>query len=131
MKLNVLIEEVTTDPLGRGYSSMSDEQVATDLNTVYRTIPKPYMSGDEIFSATDSGEFTGLSDHKRELWVSFTSKDFLDPYSQTNIAFLDYIFGTGSTTKATLASLRENPVSRAVELDLGIVRTGDIEFIRR
>lgn len=31
-----LINELTTDPLTRGYSGMTDAQAATDLNTVYR-----------------------------------------------------------------------------------------------
>lgn len=36
MKINILQEEITNDPLGRGYSNMSNEEVATDLNTKYR-----------------------------------------------------------------------------------------------
>ena len=31
-----LIDEVTTDPLGRGYASMTDQQVVDDLHTAYR-----------------------------------------------------------------------------------------------
>jgi hypothetical protein len=118
MDYQALNTELTTDPLGRGYSGMTDEQAATDLNTVYRTRPRSSMSGDEIFAATDNTEFLGLTDHKQQLWVSFTSKDVINAYDQTNIDFLDYIFGAGSTTKTTLSSLRTEDVSRATEIGL-------------
>ena len=91
---------------------------AGELNAVNRTIPRTSMNGDEIFVATDNAEFTGLTDHKQQLWVSFTSKDIINAYDQVNINFLDYIFGTDSQTKTTLAVLRTEDVSRAVEIGL-------------
>ena len=130
MNYNTLKTELDTDPLTRGYAGMTDEQAATDLNTVYRTQPRGSMNGDEIFAATDNAEFVGLTDHKQQLWVSFTSKDIINAYDQTNIDFLDYIFGAGSTTKTTLAALREEDVSRGVELGLGNIKVGDVQFAR-
>ena len=130
MDYNSLKSELDADPLVRGYSGMTDEQAATDLNTVYRTRPRGSMNGDEIFAATDNAEFVGLTDHKQQLWVSFTSKDVINAYDQTNIDFLDYIFGAGSTTKTTLSTLRTEDVSRANELELGLVKVGDVEFAR-
>jgi hypothetical protein len=32
-----LADEIANDPLGRGYSTMTDQEVADDLNTAYRT----------------------------------------------------------------------------------------------
>ena len=110
--------EINTDPLTRGYGGMSDEALAIDINTEYRTSNRTSMTGDEVFGATDNTEFTGLSDHLRELWVSFTSKDSINPANATNIALLDYIFGGSSTTKTTLATLRQIQISRASELEL-------------
>lgn len=130
MDYNALKSELDADPLTRGYSGMTDEQAAADLNTVYRSAPRASMNGDEIFAATDNAEFAGLSDHKRDLWVSFTSKDIINAYEQTNIDFLDYIFGAGSTTKSTLASIRTEDVSRGVELGLGAIKVGDVQFAR-
>lgn len=37
-----LITELQTDPLGRGYAQMSDEQVATTLNERNRRVPTAY-----------------------------------------------------------------------------------------
>lgn len=38
--IDVIKTEIDTDPLVRGYSTMSDAQVADDMNTEYRTIKK-------------------------------------------------------------------------------------------
>lgn len=35
-EISVLIAELSTDPLGRGYAAMSDEEAADDLNLAYR-----------------------------------------------------------------------------------------------
>ena len=101
-----------------GAYDADDTIAAGELNAVNRTIPRTSMNGDEIFGATDNAEFTGLTDHKQQLWVSFTSKDIINAYDQVNINFLDYIFGTDSQTKTTLAVLRTEDVSRAVEIGL-------------
>lgn len=113
-----------------GAYNVDNATAAAELNAVNRTRPRPSMNGDEVFAATDNGEFVGLTDHKQQLWISFTSKDIINAYDQTNIDFLDYIFGAGSTTKTTLAGLRTEPASRAVEIGLGLVRVGDIEIAR-
>jgi hypothetical protein len=130
MNYEELNAELTIDPLTRGYSGMTDEAAATDLNTVYRTRARTTMNGDEIFAATDNAEFVGLTDHKQQLWVSFTSKDIINAYDATNINFVDYIFGAGSDTKSTLAGLREEDISRATELSLDGVDQWKVEFAR-
>lgn len=43
----VLKNEIDTDPLGRGYSGMSDVQVATDLNTEYRNV-QAFVTADQV-----------------------------------------------------------------------------------
>ena len=68
----------------------ADDVIATaELNTVNRAADRPSLSGDEIFAATDNTEFLGLSDHKQQLWVSFTGKDTINAFETTNIDFLD------------------------------------------
>jgi hypothetical protein len=130
MDFFALRDEINTDSLTRGYSGMTDAEVADDLNTIYRTRVRTTMSGDEIFSATDSTEFTGLTDHERVLWVSFCGKDNIDPSNATNIAFLDYIFGGSSTTKSTLATLRTENISRAEELGFGFIKEANVAYAR-
>jgi hypothetical protein len=130
MDIEKLATELTDDPLGRGYAGMTDQEAADDLNTEYRTKPKPTITGDEAFTATDAGEFATLTDHQRVLWMAFTGKDAINPFHAVNVALVDWIFGDDSTTVANLAVIRVTPCSRAVELGLGIVRPGHVENAR-
>jgi len=122
--------ELTGDPLARGYAGMDDQQAADDINSVYRDIPRAAMNGDEVFAATNAGEFGALTEHKQAMWLSFCARDQIDPYGTTNEAFVDWVYGGGSTTRSTLASLRTRQGSRAEELGLPAVRAGDVEFAR-
>jgi len=127
---STLQTEINTDPLGKGYSGMTDTQVRDSLNTEDRTANRSSLTGDEIFGATDNTEFVGLTDHQRVLWVSFTSKDTIDPTSSVNIAFVDYVFGTSSTTKSNLQTLRQTLISRVTELGLPTPTTADVRYAR-
>ena len=124
--IDIIRDEITNDPLTRGYSGMDDAAVAVDLNTVYRTLNKSSLSGDELFAATDSTEFAALTDHQESLWVAFCSRSSVDPFGSSNVAFVQYIFGGGSTTVSNLSSLRTQSVSRGTELGVGSVRPGDV-----
>ncbi len=126
----ILATEIATDPLGRGYSSMSEQAVADDLNTVYRTRIRASMTGDEVFQQTVNADFAGLTDAKRDLWVSFTSKDIIDPGAASNVEFVQFIFGGGSSSVSNLNAARVENISRAVELELGIVGEGDVWDVR-
>ena len=52
----ILKPEVLSDPLTRGYSGMTDEQVADDLNTIYRTHDVQSVSSADIYDAIDRAE---------------------------------------------------------------------------
>ncbi len=43
--MSILADEITNDPLARDYASMTDEQVADDLNTSYRPLDEPAEAG--------------------------------------------------------------------------------------
>jgi hypothetical protein len=124
--LLALKAEIDGDPLIRGYSGMSDQAVADDINTVYRSRNKTSITGDEMFQATDGAEFTALTEHKEQSWLSFCGRDSLDPYGAANVAFAQYIFGGGSTTLANLNALRIESISRADELGIGRITAGDV-----
>jgi len=114
-----------------GAYNVDNALAADELNAVNRTLPRGSMLGDEIFAATDNAEFVGLTDHKQQLWVSFTSKDVINAFDATNVDFVDYIFGNGSTTKSTLANLRLTDVSRAAEIGLDKApNAGHVEYAR-
>lgn len=128
--LQALKAELDADPLTRGYSGMTDAQAATDLNTEYRQINRVRMSGDEIFGATDSTEFGALSADKKQLWMAFCGREFIDPFGSANVEFVTWIFGSPSATLTALQGLRKRTVSRAVELRLGRVAEGTVAQAR-
>jgi len=113
-----LASEISNDPLGRGYSTMTDQEVADDLNTSYRTRNLNSFSGDFMFTQTDFTEFQGLTDHKQQLWISFTSKASVDPWAQTNVDFVTNLFGSNSSTVSALSNARTEGITRAEELGI-------------
>jgi len=127
MDYQVLYDEITQDPLSRGYSGMTNAEIAVDINTEYRTRVCDSMSGDEVFQQTDSVEFSGLADaNKQAMWVSFCSRFVIDPGAESNVSFVKWIFGTGSQTVANLASARQETCSRGAELEIGTASENDV-----
>ena len=47
----VLANELTNDPLARGYASMTDAEAAARLNTANRTVNRDKFSGDQASSS--------------------------------------------------------------------------------
>jgi hypothetical protein len=123
--------ELDTDTLVRGYAGMTDEEVVTDINTVYRTRVKSSVSGADAFQVTDATEFDTLTDAERSEWLSLCAIDTVDPANGTPAAAMaTRIFGGGSTTLANLVAFRTENISRAVELGFGTIVIGDIQNAR-
>jgi len=109
----------------------ADNAIAADqLNAVNRSRNLSSLDGDQIFAATDATEFGGLTDVKKQLWLAFCGRQTIDPFGTANVAFVNWIFGTGATTVSALASLRTEGISRATELGFGNVRPGTVEQAR-
>jgi hypothetical protein len=127
----VLKDELDTDPLGRGYSGMSDSAAATDLNTVYRTRQIPRIPGADAYEQIDNAEFLALTaSQQQEVWdiIHLTGEGEgidVQSSSKARTRFVA-LFGGGSTTITDLlAAITEN-ISRGVELGLGSVRESDV-----
>ena len=133
---DVLKDELATDPLTRGYAGMTDEEAADDLNTSYRTRNRTSMTGDEIFQATDPGEFNSLgsgqgnSADDQGHWLSFCGRGAIDPFATANVQFVTAIFQAGSVTLANLQAARVESITRADELGLSRVRPGHVQDAR-
>ncbi len=87
------------------------------------------LSGNDLFTSTDDGEFVGLSDAKRSDWISWCSTD-RDPFHDANVKFVDFIFGPNSATKAALADIRKRDVSLFQKEGQGTVLATHIEHAR-
>lgn len=120
--------ELTTDPLTRGYSGMTAAQVIASLNTANRTRARALIPSYEIVNAIVPADWAALTDKTAiQLIISAGS---VDPNnSNVSAAFLA-AFGAGTTTRANLIAIRNETVSRAVELGLGDVHTGDVNAAR-
>lgn len=129
-QLQILKDELTNDPLSRGYSSMDSQQVADDLKTVYRSRIKALMTSTEIFNAVSIDEFMALADGHRSNILGLLAFGSLNPAGKEATVFTR-IFGAQSQTIQALAQERQEPVSRAVELGIDGVRAGDVEAARK
>ncbi len=58
MEFQLLKKEIETDPLGRGYSAMTPEQLAADLNTHYRQRLVPLSSAELLAWAAGGADDT-------------------------------------------------------------------------
>ena len=116
--LQILNAEITTDPLARGYSGMTDLQIANNLNAEYRTANRDTVSGAEIFNATDADEYGALTDDKKAAWDRLCAIGVVDTASGVAKAREAELFGGGSVTRANLQSLRQYSLSRAAELGI-------------
>ena len=116
----VLWNEGRTDPLGRGYSGMTDREIAIDLNTVYRTRMRETLSSAEVYEAIEISEFQALGDVQKVYVRDILGLgDGIRVGSGTKARqMLINIFGAGSDTIAALADILSQNISRATELGL-------------
>ncbi len=123
--------EIDTDPLTRGYSGMTDVQVADSLNVKDRTRIKSTMSGEEIFKASVVVELEALTPTQLQLWVTFTRADNIDPSDAVNVALVKVIFGSSSDTIMALAAIRQELISRGTEIGIRKIGPGYVADARR
>ena len=126
---NTLKDEITNDPLARGYAGMTDEQVATSLNTADRSRNLTSISGSVIKAKIVDAEYDALTAGKKSELLSLLARDDLDPWGfDANV--IKNVFGNASATLAALAGERTESISRAEELGLGTVFQGHVEGAR-
>ena len=126
----VLRNEVRNDPLGQGYSGMTDRQVADDMNSVYRDVSVDSIESQDVVAALVPSEFTSLNAGKqRNLW-GVIGAGAIRPDDAEVKAFFAGLFPVGTATRANLLALAKQIVSRAEELGLPTIRTGWVEWVR-
>ena len=118
--IQAIRDELNADPLARGYSGMSDQQAADDLNAETREIIRSTLTGSTIFNAIVPSEFTALSaDQQQFVRDVFSLGDSVDVGPNTNARdVLLGAFGNGTTTRDNLVAAVTFTQSRAQELNL-------------
>ena len=127
----ILKSEITADPLGRGYSGMSNLAVANSLNTVNRPVTKTYVTGSEIYNATSDTEYAALTAEQQASWDRLCGIDQINISSGVAKAREAELFGPGTATRTALVALKAAPqVSRATEIGLPFVYEGNVQEAR-
>ena len=152
MDYQALKAELTSDPLTRGYASMSDEAAAASLNTVNRSVAQGVPVGTLHHELDNMTNGSGVP-----VWEAIEGrKDAQDAAGVASRAALrlrgaraDYpLVNVGSTMfqgqlnqlvfaliltqvqANALTALGQRAVSRAEELGLGSIRPGDVQHAR-
>ena len=130
LDLQALKTEVSTDPLGNGYSAMDDSQIADSLNAPGRVVDRDSVTGGEIAASSVRTELAALSNaeqtYVRGLWAAGTM-----PLTANLRSELGGIFPAGSQTRANLVALLRRTGSRAEELGIGRVTASDVANAKR
>jgi hypothetical protein len=127
--LEDLQTEIQTDSLARGYSGMTNAEVADSLNnTIDRNVNKTNVTGSEVWALVDYTEYSALTVDERNEVRTLCGIDNHDPFGPSADLVQD-IFGGGAgpNTVAALSAYRVDTVSRATELGFGFVTEGDVE----
>jgi len=127
MAIPLLKTEITTDPLTRGYSGMSDLEIANDLNTVYRQVNVESVTGQGLFEATVPSEYNTLTDKQISLFHAIVGMGDIKVNGTNTKTALLAMFGVGTTTRTNLAALQKQDVSRAQELGIPYVYEGHVQ----
>lgn len=130
MNLATLKTEVTTDPLARGYSTMSDEQIADSLNTGNRTADRDTLTGGMVMSSIVRSEFAALSAADKQYIQLIVSCGEM-PITTTLKTEFGAVFGAGTATRTNLVALLKRTGSRAEELGLGNVTPSNVADAKR
>ena len=132
MDLQALKSELTADPLGRGYSGMSDEAAAESLNTRDREQDRDAISGGDVAACVTLADFTasGITNVQRQWLQLLSSASSLTATAHLK-ASLRALFPQGSDTRSNLVALLKRTGSRAEELGLGNVTPSHVADARR
>jgi len=134
--------ELANDPLDRGYSSMSDEEAAADLQTEYRSDLHPvpmtsvvrWCARHDSLASLDtaaSSASPGVRSVARAAQIMIASPhiESFNVHDPELSAMLDALVTAGVFTldeRDDLVALGTTPTSRAAELGLGRVKPGYI-----
>lgn len=124
------IAVLKTELAEAGYSAMSDAVAKEAMNVVNISFTNQFLSGSDIFNATDDAEYNGLTVEQKSSWDALCAISSIDTSNGVAKAREAELFGVGTTTRANLIAARQTTISRATELGLPRVRTGHIQEAR-
>lgn len=125
-----LKSEIDADPLARGYSGMTNQQIADDLNVIARDNWVD-ISGGQFAEAVVQGDFSGLTAGEQTYVSGLFGCDSIATAPGSNIrAAVINIFGNPSATLTNLIAVANQQVSRGSELGIGNVTEHDVQIAK-
>lgn len=122
---------IADDPDARGFSAMTSEEVAADLNGNgpdgnYKTVAVESISGRMFLSQVDVAELRAKSDMNQLMVLTLAGNADIDPFGPA-AGIVVAIFGSGSVTVNALADIRNESVSPVAFYGLSRVKIGHVE----
>lgn len=118
LELNKLRTEIDTDELSRGYSGMTNQQIADSLNEINRNVITPFLSGVQIGQQLNLTEFNALSAEQRNTLRAMFSLSNIPTETGFYRDFLLSAFNAQSTTRTNLIANFTHLESRASEIGI-------------
>lgn len=115
------------------YAALNDQDAAVTLNALSETRIKASLTGVEVFEATDSSDFTALTDAQKAQWLSLCAIESMDPSNggvMVTLAQDIFAGGASSATAIALIALRNESISPATEQGLPLVRADNVRVAR-
>jgi hypothetical protein len=132
MNYAILINELQVDPLGRGYSSLTDVQVVASLLARNIATERTVIPSYEVIEATVPAEWAALTAAEKQRYQTLTGAGQINLKGANTRAMLGAMFGAGTTTRANLAALQAGePISRAEQLGIPDVADGHVASARQ
>jgi hypothetical protein len=130
--LQILADEITNDPLARGYAGMTDKQVADNLNVVDRDDVTPTITGSDVYDIVDDAEFEALTSADQARVRDVYALDSLPTQgSHARALIFDVFAGAGgATTRADWTTFVTGSQSRGQEIGFGRVREANVTNAR-
>lgn len=131
-KIDVLRDEITNDPLGRNYASMSNEEVVASGRVVNRTLPILALSSARVYEAVDAIEFAALSADQKVLMRDLYSLGDGISFAEGGKArdLMMSLFTGGSNTRNAMIAATQRNVGRWTELGISPVKVGHVQEAR-
>ena len=145
MRWDILRSEIANDPLGRGYASMTDEQVAASLNNLDRPVTRPTpVTAKSLMALLDPATAATILDKLEGAAASNSAVKWILSFIQGNAEGVDLghqntraqidalaVAGVLTADEASLLkSLADSLVSRAEELGLPEIKPWMVAHVR-
>lgn len=127
--LQPLLAELTADPEGRGYATMTVEQVVSSL-TAPISIERGTLTSGEIYNAIVPADFVGLTDENRQYVRDILSLGSVDVSIGTNARDVLVSVFAGKQTLTNLAALVLASTTRAQQIGYSEITAAMVERCR-